>query len=325
MNEPSRSPAGGVIEGDRWAGRFVPGLGHGALIVLVLMAGQLAVGGAFDVLRSGMPPWIVAIVAALVATAVALTVVRRWWRLDLDEVLPFGNPAGSVMAALVPLTIGMQILFSELDNLLQFLWPMPPEMKAMLADLIGGNIITALLVLVIVAPLTEEVLFRGAVLGGLLRGPNILRAIAVSSLLFAAAHANPWQFVGAFFAGMVFGWLRVRTNSIVPGLWGHALMNAVPVLAMQMLPPITGFTEMRDTPALQPLWLDAIGVVLVYVGARLLLNAIRQSTGVSGWGVDDGAAVPIIAAGAAAPGSPDEAATADGAGTGSSADGASSS
>jgi len=292
--------------------------------VLVLMAGQVAVGGAFDALRGGTPLWIVAIVAALIATGVALWVIRRWWRLDLDEVVPPGYPAGSVMAALVPLTIGMQILFSEMDNLLQLVWPMPPEMKAMMADLVGGSIITALLVLVIVAPLTEELLFRGAVLGGLLRGPNILRAIAVSSILFGLAHGNPWQFAGAFCAGMLFGWLRVRTNSIVPGLWGHALMNAVPVLAMHILPPIPGFTEVRDTPTLQPYWLDATGVVLVYVGARLLLNAIRQSTRVSDWRVDD-AAVPIIATAAAAPGSPDGVPNSDDAGIALPSDGGSSS
>jgi len=95
---------------------------------------------------------------------------------------------------------------------------------------------SALNQLVVVA-IPEELFFRGYLMGRLeerwpatrrLFGAPIGRALIVSSVLFALGHVavvpNP-QRLAVFFPALVFGWMRARTGSIVPGAAFHALCN----------------------------------------------------------------------------------------------------
>lgn len=82
--------------------------------------------------------------------------------------------------------------------------------------------------IIIGAPLTEELLFRRTILVSMIeKGLNPWVAIVTSALLFAVLHLNPAQSVGALGAGLLFGWLYVRTGSILPGLIGHVLNNLI--------------------------------------------------------------------------------------------------
>jgi membrane protease YdiL (CAAX protease family) len=90
---------------------------------------------------------------------------------------------------------------------------------------------------VLVIALPEELFFRGYLLGRLearwpprrrLAGAPVGRALLVSAALFALGHFlvdfNP-QRLTVFFPALVFGWMRARTGSIVPGTAYHASCN----------------------------------------------------------------------------------------------------
>ena len=85
---------------------------------------------------------------------------------------------------------------------------------------------------VVVAPLIEEAVYRGFILGGLLRRYSAPTAILVSAVLFALAHLNPYQFVTAFSGGLLLGWIYVRTRSLWPCVILHALTNLKPTLVI---------------------------------------------------------------------------------------------
>ncbi len=79
------------------------------------------------------------------------------------------------------------------------------------------------------AALPEELFFRGAFQPSLpVKKPWV--AIIITSAVFALAHfafeRNPERLL-VFFPSLVFGWLRVRTGSVVPGIVFHALCNVV--------------------------------------------------------------------------------------------------
>lgn len=84
------------------------------------------------------------------------------------------------------------------------------------------------------AALPEEYFFRGALQPSVAPGRPWL-AIGLASLAFAVAHVvfapghSPERLL-TFFPSLVFGWLRWRTGSIVPGIVFHALCNGVEVL-----------------------------------------------------------------------------------------------
>ncbi|HLV23592.1 MAG TPA: type II CAAX endopeptidase family protein [Moheibacter sp.] len=85
----------------------------------------------------------------------------------------------------------------------------------------------------ILAPIFEEILFRGILLRGLLqKGISPILAIFLSSFLFGLAHLNPWQFLGAGLLGAVFGFVYYRTKSLWICIFLHALNNTVSFIMM---------------------------------------------------------------------------------------------
>jgi hypothetical protein len=93
-------------------------------------------------------------------------------------------------------------------------------------------------VICILAPVCEELVFRGAVLRSLLAWRPRLRwpMIGVSALLFAAIHVNPAQMPHAFIIGLLLGWLYERTRSVAPGIAFHWANNTVAYLLFRMYP-----------------------------------------------------------------------------------------
>ena len=88
----------------------------------------------------------------------------------------------------------------------------------------------------IMAPLVEELLFRGAIQGYMLRKEiKPLHAILIASAIFGIIHMNPIQIPFAFAIGMIFGWLYYRTGSVVPGIIGHFINNSIACLQMATL------------------------------------------------------------------------------------------
>lgn len=76
----------------------------------------------------------------------------------------------------------------------------------------------------IIPPLVEEFLFRGIVLGKL-RFFGDAFAMFVSSALFAVMHGNIIQIPFAFIVGLVLAFVTIKTNSILPAMVVHFIVN----------------------------------------------------------------------------------------------------
>ena len=169
----------------------------------------------------------------------------------------------------LPLTVsilGFGIVISDLATFVQYLIPMPKEFLDIFLDLMGSQTPFGLVfyVLAIQAPLTEEVLCRGVILGGLLAHGTRGRAILWSAVLFAVLHMNPWQFPGTLILGLVFAWWVVQTGSLLPALFGHALNNLLSLISvrMELFRPIEDWNVVEFLPW----WLFASGIVLAAIG-----------------------------------------------------------
>ena len=80
----------------------------------------------------------------------------------------------------------------------------------------------AAVTLVLIAPIAEELMFRG--LGFAALGPV---AVPVTSLLFAIAHGLPSLLVEVAVAGLVLAEIRRRTASVLPGMGVHIAFNGI--------------------------------------------------------------------------------------------------
>jgi membrane protease YdiL (CAAX protease family) len=98
-----------------------------------------------------------------------------------------------------------------------------------------GELATSLLVLAVLAPLVEELIFRGLLYGWIAGRWGTLVAWLVSSITFAAAHYEPAHIILVLPLGLLFGYLRRRTDSLLPSLAAHVVNNGFAVLAAAYL------------------------------------------------------------------------------------------
>lgn len=126
-----------------------------------------------------------------------------------------------------------------------------------------------ILSITLLAPVLEELLFRGAIQKGLLLRYKPWTAILTSSLLFGVVHLNPAQIPFAFILGLMFGWLYYRTGSLLPGIVGHVLNNTVATVNMYLYGTTTIEEQMQNSTVM---WLWGLAALAALVTTALWLD-----------------------------------------------------
>jgi membrane protease YdiL (CAAX protease family)/NAD-dependent dihydropyrimidine dehydrogenase PreA subunit len=112
-------------------------------------------------------------------------------------------------------------------------WSAPVRWNSDLTTVFGteqAGFVLSVLMVVLIAPLIEEMVFRGVVRGAVYVRWGMWPAISVSAGLFALYHFNAWLAIPTFILGMATGWLASTRASLWPAVWLHALFNVVPVV-----------------------------------------------------------------------------------------------
>lgn len=146
--------------------------------------------------------------------------------------------------------------FSEIAGL-------PDNMKDVFEQMMNNPL--GIISIVVMAPLVEELLFRGAIQGHLMRKWKMpYLGIVVSSLIFGVVHGNPAQIPFAFVVGMALGWMYYLTGSLVPGILMHFINNGSSVLLYSLSgnPDATMISSLGENGALA---LAVAGIVLTVV------------------------------------------------------------
>ena len=142
----------------------------------------------------------------------------------------FGEISGKTIGLSIPLIVAGMFFINLCSEFIGLPDLMQDTFRAMSRNVFGIISIT------IMAPLVEELLFRGAIQGYMLRkGMKPLHAILIASAIFGIVHMNPIQIPFAFAIGLIFGWLYYRTGSVVPGIVGHFINNSIACLQMATL------------------------------------------------------------------------------------------
>jgi hypothetical protein len=91
---------------------------------------------------------------------------------------------------------------------------------------VGGHDIATVAAVCVLAPVLEEMLYRGIVLRGFLERYSRGNAIFGSAVFFGAVHLNMYQFLLGVALGSILGWLYERTRSLIPCIALHAAYNS---------------------------------------------------------------------------------------------------
>lgn len=102
----------------------------------------------------------------------------------------------------------------------------PPDLPH---DSTPTSIVAEIFTVAIIPGIVEEIIFRGIILG-MFRKFGDGFAVFISALLFGISHFNTIQFIFAFIIGLVFGFITVKLNSLLPSIIAHALNNLLATL-----------------------------------------------------------------------------------------------
>ena len=160
-----------------------------------------------------------------------------------------------LLALLFALPLGLIGVGQQLHALALALFPVDRLLRASLElmwprhhwlDLLGALITPG-----IVAPLVEELVFRGLMLGlaaryffdvpGWRARLLLYAGIVLQSTLFALSHLNPWEAAPLFLFGIVLAILRLKTGSIMLPIALHVLVNLLSVAQVYFWPEMPYF------------------------------------------------------------------------------------
>lgn len=214
----------------------------GSLVVAALVIGIGITNGDLPLAEGqGMAAaplfWLGVLIYGVVAAAVYLFAARRtqgdwsllgfgafaWWWLPLAPVITMAMLLGM---GLVNVALVMPFTGGEFEN---------PQIEALTG---GGSSLSldelgALMILVaVVAPIVEELFFRGMLYPVLRQRWSAMAAIVINGFLFALIHVMPILLPGLFLVGMVLAWVRERSGSIIPCMVIHALQNSTVLLVI---------------------------------------------------------------------------------------------
>lgn len=198
-----------------------------------------AVGSLYPAQEAALQTWVAVHLLALGIGAVvwflgARLAVSPARALGLTR--PKTSPGMSALLALAALAVSILATFAYgffVDRLgLEFL--RPPEIDG--ATIFPGiGILLTLQALAVVTPVSEELLFRGFALRGMLRSVGPGPAVVATALVFSVLHLKPEVMIPIFFTGLALGWLHVKTGSLWPCIAAHAGQNALALLAVRFL------------------------------------------------------------------------------------------
>ncbi len=89
-----------------------------------------------------------------------------------------------------------------------------------------GNLLALGVVAILIAPVVEELLFRGVFYPTLKQQGHPVLAVVGVSLLFALSHANAMTFLPLALLSAALIWLYEKTNNLLAPIVAHALFNA---------------------------------------------------------------------------------------------------
>ncbi len=192
------------------------------------------------------------------------------WRrtIPLGELMRVRVPTAASLLASLPIALGLTIIIDELDRLTQIILPLPEKfvkIEELLRITDWQSAILVIGIVVVTAPLIEEIIFRGFFQRVLeYRLGNITRAVLISALVFAIIHFNIWWAIQIYLLGLFMGYLAWRSDSVFPSFIVHAFNNGWAVLWSHWHTKITWYE-----------WHNLVHPLIIIVALAVFLGGLK--------------------------------------------------
>ena len=159
--------------------------------------------------------------------------------------------------------IGFGVVLDALISIIPFSENMQNSFNDSYSALSAGNAVISFISVAILAPIVEEVFFRGLIYTRLKSGMNKIAAAVISSLLFGIMHGEIiWMLIG-FMSGLALVWIFEKTKSLLGCIAVHIANNTLSQLE-------AGITEIPDWASYTILGIAVILLIgtIIYFGSR---------------------------------------------------------
>jgi membrane protease YdiL (CAAX protease family) len=153
--------------------------------------------------------------------------------LSMEEKLKFTNwkisylpISAAILFLLLPLIAAVSLTVHLVLTKYGFHFETPEAMK-LLQKARQPQLSVIIFMMIILAPISEEILFRRVIFGYLEKIMGTTAACIVASALFASFHPNIFTFPSLFILGASFQLLYIKYRSLYPAVLLHALNNTV--------------------------------------------------------------------------------------------------
>lgn len=181
-----------------------------------------------------------------------------------------GNFMGQAVAAILKIITGMPMV-NDLDTLINDMQPW-----------------LILLVVVIVGPVMEELVFRKMLLDRI-AGYGQVTSMLISGLIFGIAHANFYQFFYAFALGSIFAWVYLRTGNIFHTIGLHMIINFcgsfLPLYLVELMESWgpTGLLLLFCQMMIMFAFIIAAVILVIYYRKEIFLHEERKNIPAGKW------------------------------------------
>jgi membrane protease YdiL (CAAX protease family) len=148
---------------------------------------------------------------------------RGGWRAR-DIFAGIGAGIGAVLAGTVAIAITVEVVRAITGH--------QPTTTTSLRDLAGPWLLIDAAMAVCLAPICEEVYFRGFVFQGLRGRMRFVWAAVLSGGFFAFVHVEPIRFFGLALMGVILAAVFEHRRTLVASMAAHATINVIAILAL---------------------------------------------------------------------------------------------
>ncbi len=186
------------------------------------------------------------------ALSVIGTVVTFWAYLLIGKIRkePFGKVIQIKKSPLVIyimamcMAVGMRFLVNVYFSYSQHIKILKQSIDTAaetMPEIVGGaQVIIAIFSAIVIAPVFEEILFRGIVMNEFMKIMRPWAAITLQGLIFGVIHGVLFQSIFAFVLGVLIGVVYYRTQNIKVAITCHAVFNISVIIAISEFTPVTG-------------------------------------------------------------------------------------
>ncbi len=135
-------------------------------------------------------------------------------------------PAGVLMALALSLGLNNLIIIGNLSD-------MSESYQATMEAFYSSPLVIQIVVLAVMIPVSEELVFRGLLFGRLRERAPYMQAALYSAVVFGLMHGNMIQMLYGFILGMMLAYLYEKYGSIKAPIAAHMAMNLLSVLATE--------------------------------------------------------------------------------------------